>query len=185
VFGGERFCFGWLWGWRCEEVYLVMRVLRDCLIGSWEVLKTEFLETAFPYGIWERGKLREYNLYMSNVRYLVSDVEKAIEFYTNLLGFTLVQKWGSTFAEAEKDGLSLWLSGPETSAARPMPDGRKPEPGGWNRIVIRVENLEETVNRMKKAGVTFRNDIVSGPGGKQVLAEDGVGNIVELFEERK
>jgi catechol 2,3-dioxygenase-like lactoylglutathione lyase family enzyme len=117
-------------------------------------------------------------------RYLVSDVEQAKAFYVGLLGFKLVKQPGPPFAEVELDGVSLWLSGPQTSAAKPMPDGRKPIPGGWNRVVVVVENLEARVEELKAAGVVFRNTILSGPGGSQILAEDGVGNVVELFEPR-
>ncbi len=112
-------------------------------------------------------------------RYLVSDVERAKSFYVGLLGSKLVKQWGPAFAEVELGGVSVWLSGPQTSAAKPMPDGRKPAPGGWNRVVVVVKNLE-----LKAAGVTFRNALLSGPGGSQILAEDGVGNVVELFEPR-
>jgi len=121
---------------------------------------------------------------MSAFRYLVTDVEKAKAFYVDLLGFRLAQQWGPAFAEVARDGMTLWLSGPQTSAARPMPDGRRPEPGGWNRAVIVVKNLGARVKDLKAAGVVFRNDIVTGPGGSQILAEDGVGNVVELFEPR-
>lgn len=117
-------------------------------------------------------------------RYLVSDVEQAKSFYVGLLGFKLVKQWGPAFAEVELEGVSLWLSGPQTSAAKPMPDGRKPLPGGWSRVVVVVENLEARVEVLKAAGVTFRNAMLSGPGGAQILAEDGVGNVVELFEAR-
>jgi catechol 2,3-dioxygenase-like lactoylglutathione lyase family enzyme len=117
-------------------------------------------------------------------RYLVSDVEQAKSFYVGLLGFKLVKQWGPAFAEVELDGVSLWLSGPETSAAKPMPDGRKPIPGGWNRVVVVVENLGARVEDLKAAGIIFRNVMLSGPGGSQILAEDGVGNVVELFESR-
>ena len=117
-------------------------------------------------------------------RYLVSDVERAKSFYVGLLGFSLVKQWGSVFAEVKLGGVSVWLSGPETSAARPMPDGRKPEPGGWNRAVVIVKDLTARVEELKAAGVTFRNTLLSGPGGSQILAEDGVGNVVELFEPR-
>ena len=119
---------------------------------------------------------------MAAFRYLVSDVEQARAFYVDRLGFKLVKQFGPAFAEVELDGVSVWLSGPQSSAARPMPDGRKPEPGGWNRVVVLVENLAARVKELKAAGVRFRNDIVSGPGGFQILAEDGVGNVVELFE---
>jgi predicted enzyme related to lactoylglutathione lyase len=89
---------------------------------------------------------------------------------------------GPAFAIVAKDDLQIWLSGPQTSAARPMPDGRQPEPGGWNRFVIEVTDLETLVTSMQQAGVTFRNEIISGPGGKQILAEDPSGNPIELFQ---
>jgi len=117
-------------------------------------------------------------------RYLVSDVERAKSFYVGLLGFKLVHDWSPAFAEVELGGVSVWLSGPQASAARPMPDGRKPEAGGWNRVVVIVENLEARAEELKAAGVTFRNAVLAGPGGSQILAEDGVGNVVELFEPR-
>ena len=119
---------------------------------------------------------------MAIVRYFVPDVDKAIAFYVDRLEFTLAMRWGPPFAAVSKGNLMLWLSGPETSAARPMPDGRKPEPGGWNRVVLEVTDLEAEVAKLRAAGVTFRNDIVVGPGGRQILAEDGCGNVVELFE---
>jgi glyoxylase I family protein len=119
---------------------------------------------------------------MATIRYLVKEMENSIEFYTKYLGFELVEQMGSAFAIVSKDGLSLWLSGSQTSAARSMPDGRKPEPGGWNRFVIEVENIETLVGSMKKAGVVFRNEIIVGPGGKQILAEDPSGNPIEIFE---
>jgi len=117
-------------------------------------------------------------------RLLVDDVVRAKAFYVDLLGFKVVKEFGPVFAEVERDGVSVWLSGPETSAARPMPDGRKPTSGGWNRVVVAVENLATRVAELKAAGVVFRNTIVTGPGGSQILAEDGVGNVVELFEPR-
>lgn len=119
---------------------------------------------------------------MATIRYLVHDVPASIAFYTEHLGFALVQQMGPAFAIVAKGDLNLWLSGPQTSAARPMPDGRQPQPGGWNRLVIEVDDLETTVAAMKHSGVAFRNDIVTGPGGKQVLAEDPSGNPLELFE---
>lgn len=121
---------------------------------------------------------------MPSVRYLVTDVESALRFYRDQLGFTVAQQWGPAFAMVERDGQMLWLSGPQTSAAKPMPDGRKPEPGGWNRVVVEVDDLAATVEKLKAAGVRFRNEIITGPGGSQILAEDGVGNVVELFEAR-
>jgi catechol 2,3-dioxygenase-like lactoylglutathione lyase family enzyme len=119
---------------------------------------------------------------MALVRYLVDDVEAAIAFYTGQLGFTLDQQMGPAFAVVSQGDLSLWLSGPQSSAARPMPDGRQPVPGGWNRLVITVDDLETRVAELKRAGLTFRNEIVTGPGGKQIVLEDTAGNPVELFE---
>jgi catechol 2,3-dioxygenase-like lactoylglutathione lyase family enzyme len=118
------------------------------------------------------------------MRYLVDDVSAAAAFYTEHLGFTLEQQMGSAFAIVSFGDLTLWLSGPESSAARPMPDGRQPEPGGWNRLVIQVDDLEARVEQLRPAGVTFRNEIVTGPGGKQIVLEDSAGNPVELFEPR-
>ena len=115
-------------------------------------------------------------------RYLVNDVEGAIAFYTEQLGFSLDRKMGPAFALVSRGDLTLWLSGPQSSAARPMPDGRRPEPGGWNRIVLVVENIEAKTEELKRAGVSFRNEVVTGPGGKQILLEDPAGNVVELFE---
>ena len=119
---------------------------------------------------------------MATIRYMVNDVETSIEFYTKHLGFFLIEKMGPAFAIIEKDDLQIWLSGPQTSAARPMPDGRIPEPGGWNRFVIEVEDIEALVSAMKSAGVSFRNEIITGPGGKQILAEDPSGNPIEIFQ---
>jgi len=119
---------------------------------------------------------------MPAIRYLVDDVDRAVSFYTGKLGFSLTERWGKAFAMVARDGVTLWLSGPESSAARPMPDGRKPAPGGWNRVVVEVTDLDSLVGAMKRDGVAFRNEIVVGPGGKQILAEDGCGNVVELFE---
>lgn len=119
---------------------------------------------------------------MATVRYLVHDVARSIAFYTEHLGFKLEAQMGPPFAKVSRDDLTLWLAGPRSSAARPMPDGRRPEPGGWNRLVLEVEELITRVEAMKKAGLRFRNDIVVGPGGKQILVDDPDGNPVELFE---
>jgi catechol 2,3-dioxygenase-like lactoylglutathione lyase family enzyme len=122
---------------------------------------------------------------MATVRYLVSDVDRAIAFYTGYLGFQLVQQMGPAFATVtDGKGLNLWLAGPQSSAARPMPDGAQPAPGGWNRFVVTVESIEETVAALKSAGATFRNEIVTGPGGKQILVQDPDGNPIEIFEPR-
>jgi catechol 2,3-dioxygenase-like lactoylglutathione lyase family enzyme len=118
------------------------------------------------------------------VRYLVGNVDEAVAFYTERLGFELEQRMGPAFAIVARDGLAVWLSGPQTSAAQPMPDGREPEPGGWNRLVLTVDDLEAVVAGLRDAGATFRNEIVTGPGGKQILLDDPAGNPIELFEPR-
>ena len=119
---------------------------------------------------------------MATVRYLVDDVGTAVDFYTSHLGFTLVQRYGPAMAILQRDDLQLWVAGPLSSAAQPMPDGRQPQPGGWNRIVIEVDDLAATVATLVAAGVAFRNDPISGPGGRQVLIDDPAGNAVELFQ---
>jgi catechol 2,3-dioxygenase-like lactoylglutathione lyase family enzyme len=122
---------------------------------------------------------------MAVVRYIVDDVDAAVAFYTGHLGFALDQQMGPAFALVSHGDLTLWLSGPQSSAARPMPDGSRPEPGGWNRLVLAVEDLDAEVERLKRAGLSFRNAIVTGPGGKQILLEDSAGNPIELFEPRR
>ena len=119
---------------------------------------------------------------MATVRYLVGDVDRSIAFYTGHLGFTLEQQMGLAFARVSLGDLTLWLAGPQSSAARPMPDGRLPESGGWNRFVVEVADLTSRVAEMKKAGLHFRNELVVGPGGKQILLEDPDNNPIELFE---
>jgi catechol 2,3-dioxygenase-like lactoylglutathione lyase family enzyme len=120
--------------------------------------------------------------FVATFRYLVSDVERSMAFYTQALGFKPDQSMAPAFARVSNKDLTLWLAGPQSSAARPMPDGRRPEPGGWNRFVVEVEDLVSRVAEMKRAGLRFRNDVVVGPGGKQILLEDPDGNVVELFE---
>jgi catechol 2,3-dioxygenase-like lactoylglutathione lyase family enzyme len=117
-----------------------------------------------------------------NVRYMVDDVDAAIEFYTRHLGFTLTMSAAPAFADIRLGNLRLLLSGPTSSAGRPMPDGTKPKPGGWNRIHLVVGDIAAEVGRLRAEGVTFRNDIISGPGGQQILLEDPSGNAVELFQ---
>jgi catechol 2,3-dioxygenase-like lactoylglutathione lyase family enzyme len=117
-----------------------------------------------------------------NVRYMVDDVEQAIAFYTNVLGFELLSNAAPAFADVKSGNLRLLLAGPTSSAGRPMPDGTKPGPGGWNRIHFIVDDIGTEVARLRDEGVRFRNDIVEGPGGKQILLQDPSGNIVELFE---
>jgi catechol 2,3-dioxygenase-like lactoylglutathione lyase family enzyme len=117
-----------------------------------------------------------------NVRYMVDDVDAAIAFYSELLGFELLTSAAPAFADVKRGNLRLLLAGPQSSAGRPMPDGRKPGPGGWNRIHFIVDDIDADVRRLRDAGATFRNDIVTGPGGKQILLEDPSGNVVELFQ---
>ncbi len=119
---------------------------------------------------------------MVNVRYMVDDVQAAIDFYTSHLGFTLRTDAAPAFADVTRGNLRLLLAGPRSSAGRPMPDGRKPQAGGWNRIHFIVPDITAEVTRLRAQGATFRNEIVTGPGGKQILLEDPAGNVVELFE---
>jgi catechol 2,3-dioxygenase-like lactoylglutathione lyase family enzyme len=117
-----------------------------------------------------------------SVRYMVDDVEDAIEFYTSRLGFTVRTTALPAFADVVRGNLRLLLAGPKSSAGRPMPDGNKPGPGGWNRIHLVVDDIAAEVDRLRSAGVSFRNDIVTGPGGQQILLDDPSGNPVELFQ---
>ncbi len=119
---------------------------------------------------------------MPAMRYLVHDVNEAVAFYTGLLGFQVKQQFGPAMAILARGGLTLWVAGPMASAAKPMPDGRKPVPGGWNRFVLEVEDLPGLVAMLREKGVPFRNDILSGPGGQQILCEDPSGNVIELFQ---
>lgn len=119
---------------------------------------------------------------MVNVRYLVEDVEASVRWYTEHLGFTLISYHAPAFADVKLGSLRLLLSGPMSSAGRPMADGEVPRPGGWNRIHLIVSDLAAEVARLQAAGVELRNDIVTGPGGSQVLLIDPSGNLVELFE---
>jgi catechol 2,3-dioxygenase-like lactoylglutathione lyase family enzyme len=117
-----------------------------------------------------------------NVRYMVDDVDAAVDFYTKHLGFTLRMSAAPAFADVVRGKLRLLLSGPRSSAGRPMPDGTVPAPGGWNRIHLIVSDIAAEVDQLRAAGLTFRNDIVAGPGGQQILLEDPSGNVVELFQ---
>jgi catechol 2,3-dioxygenase-like lactoylglutathione lyase family enzyme len=117
-----------------------------------------------------------------NVRYMVNDVERAIDFYTTHLGFQLLTNAAPAFADVKRGNLRLLLSGPTSSAGRPMPDGRVPSSGGWNRIHFVVDDIEAEVERLRTAGIRFKNDIVRGPGGSQILLEDPAGNPIELFQ---
>jgi catechol 2,3-dioxygenase-like lactoylglutathione lyase family enzyme len=116
------------------------------------------------------------------VRYQIRDVDRAIAFYTELLGFKLERKAGTAFAMISRGPLQLVLSGPGSSGARPMPDGRKQEPGGWNRIILYVASLDAEIQKLQNAGARFRNTVEAGPGGKQIQVEDPDGNPIELHE---
>ena len=117
-----------------------------------------------------------------SVRYIIDDVPAAIAFYTAHLGFSLEQDASPAFASVSRDGVRLLLSGKSSSGRRPMPDGRLPVPGGWNRIQLQVADIASEVERLRAAGLHFRNDILTGPGGSQILLDDPSGNPVELFE---
>jgi predicted enzyme related to lactoylglutathione lyase len=119
---------------------------------------------------------------MAEFRYIVNDVEQAVQFYVDVLGFRLAQKFGPAMAIVVRDDLSLWLAGPLSSAAQPMPDGSRPQPGGWSRIVLKVKDIESDMARLTEAGARFRSALVQGPGGKQALFEDPSGNAIELFQ---
>lgn len=119
---------------------------------------------------------------MASFRYLVNDVDEAISFYENSLGFTLEQKFGPAMAIVTRDDFTLWLAGPQSSAAQPMPNGLKPHAGGWNRFVLEVDDISSLITKLQAQGVQFRNEIVKGPGGQQILCEDPSGNAIELFQ---
>jgi catechol 2,3-dioxygenase-like lactoylglutathione lyase family enzyme len=119
---------------------------------------------------------------MVSVRYLVDDVAQGIDFYTRVLGFEILNDFRPAFADVARGRLRLLLSGPASSAGRPMPDGETPGPGGWNRIHLIVDDIAAEVARLRDAGATFRNEILSGPGGQQILLLDPSGNVVELFQ---
>jgi catechol 2,3-dioxygenase-like lactoylglutathione lyase family enzyme len=119
-----------------------------------------------------------------NVRYMVDDVEDSVAFYTEQFGFSVLSSAAPAFADVVRGNLRLLLSGPKSSAGRPMPDGRQPAPGGWNRIHFVVDDIDAEVQRLRGAGVTFRNDVIEGPGGRQTVLEDPSGNPIELFQPR-
>ena len=117
-----------------------------------------------------------------SVRYMVDDVDAAVDFYTRHFGFVVNTSYPPAFADVVRGNLRLLLSGPASSAGRAMPDGARPQPGGWNRIHLITDELEGEVTRLKGEGVRFRNDVVSGPGGRQILVQDPAGNLIELFQ---
>jgi catechol 2,3-dioxygenase-like lactoylglutathione lyase family enzyme len=113
---------------------------------------------------------------------MVRDVDEAVAFYVERLGFELVEQFGPAFALTRREDLTLWLAGPQSSAGRPMPDGAIPQSGGWNRFVLETGDIAGWVDRLRDEGATFRNEIVVGPGGQQILLEDPSGNVIELFQ---
>ena len=119
---------------------------------------------------------------MATVRYIVHDVEAAVPFYRDGLGFEVKQNFGPNMAILSKGDLTLWTAGPGASASRPMPDGAQPAPGGWNRFVFQVDDLDASIAALRAGGAKFRNEIVVGPGGRQILVEDPSGNVIELFQ---
>lgn len=136
----------------------------------------------FWIGLLVVGSVMGQEFRPAGVRYQVKDVDRSVAFYTQHLGFKLEQQSGPAFASVSNGYLTLWLSGPKSSGSRPMPDGRQQEPGGWNRLALEVKDLPSHVAAMKKAGLRFRNEIETGPGGSQIQLEDPDGNPVELFE---
>jgi catechol 2,3-dioxygenase-like lactoylglutathione lyase family enzyme len=122
--------------------------------------------------------------FVATIRYLVKDVDAALPFYA-ALGFELADRWGPPFAAIKRGDLSVWLSGPGTSAAKPLSDGSVPQPGGWNRLVIEVDDLDALLAALKAQGAQFRSEPIKGPGGRQVLVDDPSGNPIELFEARE
>ena len=130
----------------------------------------------------EKGGTHAFVQGMHGVRYQVKDVGRSAAFYTHHLGFKLEHQQLPAFASVSLGHVMLLLSGPQASGSRPMPNGQQQEPGGWNRVVLRVNNLPAFIESLKKAGVHFRNDMETGPGGKQIQIEDPDGNPIELFE---
>ena len=121
---------------------------------------------------------------MGIVRYIVNDIDQALPFY-QAIGFELTERWGPPFAMMARGDLSLWLSGPGSSASNALPDGSKPVSGGWNRLVIETDEIESIVEKLKIINVHFRSELISGPGGTQVVIEDPSGNPIELFQTRR
>jgi catechol 2,3-dioxygenase-like lactoylglutathione lyase family enzyme len=140
------------------------------------------MQSSFPIEFGKELEMPNDPTEMVSVRYMVDDVDAAIDFYTKHLGFTLRMSAAPAFADVARGRLRLLLSGPSSSAGRPMPDGTVPSPGGWNRIHLIVSDIAAEVDRLRAAGLSFRNDIVKGPGGQQILLEDPAGNVVELFQ---
>ena len=131
---------------------------------------------------WHKGAGSEKLIRLAAVRYIVSDVDAAIAFYVGALGFALERQFGPNMAIVTRDDATLWLAGPGASASQPMPDGARPAPGGWSRLVLVVDDLDELVAVVREHGARFRNETVQGPGGRQILVDDPSGNCIELFE---
>ena len=118
----------------------------------------------------------------TSFRYIVSDVDASVTFFVDALGFVLERQFGPNMAIVSREGATVWLAGPGASASQAMPDGSRPAPGGWNRLVLVVDDLDQLVGSLRERGATFRNEIVTGPGGRQILVDDPSGNCIELFE---
>ena len=116
------------------------------------------------------------------IRYIVSDVDESIAFFVDALGFALERQFGANMAVVTRDDATVWLAGSGASASQPMPDGTRPEPGGWSRLVLVVDDLDGLVATLRARGARFRNEILKGPGGRQILVDDPSGNCIELFE---
>jgi glyoxylase I family protein len=147
-----------------------------------ETAMTQTKETATLADRDAHRELRDHVKGFHGVRYQVRDVARSVDFYTALLGFELVHQQPPAFASVSLGGVAILLSGPRASGSRPMPDGRQQEPGGWNRVVLRVADLPATIAALRAAGARFRNEMETGPGGRQVQVEDPDGNPIELFE---
>jgi glyoxylase I family protein len=157
-------------------------VQQELRVGSDEVRNDRCIKSALAATLIFSGGFMALEARLHGVRYQVKDVSRAAAFYTTHLGFTLEHQHLPAFATVALGDFKLLLSGPAASGSRPMPDGRHQEPGGWNRVVLHVADLPARIERLKKAGVRFRNEMEVGPAGKQVQLEDPDGNPIELFE---
>ncbi len=163
------------------KLIFVATLLSLTLCVSWSIgAKSD--DTKLQKETKEKGKKAMSSV---SIRYMIDDVPAAIKFYTTHLGFALDHDASPAFASVSRDGVRLLLSGKESSGRRAMPDGRQPVPGGWNRIHIQVDDLDAEVKRLRGAGLKFRNEIISGPGGSQILLDDPSGNPVELFQSKQ
>ena len=166
------------WHWKGLDSLNVPVAPLECSLAATQIALMWTLRT-------RQNKTEDIAVSTVSVRYMIDDVPAAITFYTTHFGFTLEQDASPAFASVTRDGVRLLLSGKTSSGRRAMPDGREPVPGGWNRIHLQVDDLDAEVKRLRAAGLKFRNDIVTGPGGSQILLDDPSGNPVELFQPKK